>query len=601
MSTSFVSLVPRTIRCFALAACLAATPGFSAEAESGRATQGLLVLYTFDESSGGVIRDHSGVGEPLDSKIETPRAVARQNGRFVVTSSSRIVSAKPAKKISDAIKQSGELTLEAWVRPIDDRQGGPARIVSLSADPGQRNFTLGQERDRYDVRLRTTKTDGNGIPSLSTPPGAVQADLTHVAYTRDRTGNTRIYVNGHQQAEGKTEGDLSGWSHEFRLSLANELTGDRPWLGELRLVAVYAGALTEHEIGRNFAAGLKPPVDYVALLPPPAERLVDFVKDVQPIFRERCFECHAKGNEEGGLNLGVRSRVLEGGQGGAIIVRGSSAASRLVYAVAGVDAGFLMPPDGERLTAEEIGVLRAWIDQGADWPAGADVLDPRAEQAKQHWAFQPLRAVEPPQVANTAWPRNVLDRFVLARLESAGLPPAPLLEPRGLIRRAAFDVIGLPPSPEDVDAFCGAAEREHDAAYDDLIERLLASSHYGERWGRHWLDVARYADSDGQETDRDRPQAYQYRDFVIRALNDDLPFDQFVRWQLAGNEYEPDNPAAVAATGFLTAGPFAALPDKLMQDELLRNRYNELDDMISTIGTGLLGLTFGCARCHDHK
>ncbi|MGH7140350.1 MAG: hypothetical protein ACREHD_31830, partial [Pirellulales bacterium] len=164
-----------TVVYFALAAFLATRPGYSAAGETGRATRGLLVLYTFDERSGDVIRDRSDVGEPLDLRIETPQAVARQNGRFVVGSSARIVSAGPAKKVIDAVKQAGELTLEAWVRPNDDRQGGPARIVSLSADPGQRNFTLGQERDRYDVRLRTTKTDANGIPSLSTPAQAVKA------------------------------------------------------------------------------------------------------------------------------------------------------------------------------------------------------------------------------------------------------------------------------------------------------------------------------------------------------------------------------------------------------------------------------------------
>ncbi|MGH7136734.1 MAG: LamG-like jellyroll fold domain-containing protein, partial [Pirellulales bacterium] len=213
--------------CFALAACLVAKPGYSAEGETGRVKQDLVVLYTFAEPSGDVIHDRSGAGKPLDLRIETPQAVSRQNGRFAVSSSARIVSAGPAKKLIDAIKQSGELTLETWVLPRGDRQGGPARIMSLSADPGQRNFTLGQERDRYDVRLRTTKTDGNGIPSLSTPPSAVQADLTHIAFTRDRTGNTRIYVHGRQQAAGKAEGDLSGWSQEFRLSLANELTGDR--------------------------------------------------------------------------------------------------------------------------------------------------------------------------------------------------------------------------------------------------------------------------------------------------------------------------------------------------------------------------------------
>ena len=166
-----------------------------------------------------------------------------------------------------------------------------------------------------------------------------------------------------------------------------------------------------------------------------------------------------------------------------------------------------------------------------------------------------------------------------------------------MVRRVSFDLIGLPPSPEEVEAF--VADPSPDA-YAKLVDRLLASRHYGERWGRHWLDVVRYADSDGQERDADRPTAYHYRDFVIRALNDDLPFDTSVRWQMAGDELEPDDPRAVAATGFLTAGPHTVL-NVPMEEEKVRNRYNELDDMLSTLGSGMLGLTIGCARCHDHK
>jgi hypothetical protein len=283
------------------------------------------------------------------------------------------------------------------------------------------------------------------------------------------------------------------------------------------------------------------------------------------------------------------------------LIPGDSANSRLIHLVAALDKDDAMPPEGKALSPEEVGLLRAWIDQGANWPDGADVLDPRTEAARRHWAFQPLRAVAEPKVHDTAWARTPIDRFILARLETAGLRPQGRASPRQLIRRATFDLVGLPPTPGEVREFAAAVERDQEGALTGLLERLLKSPHYGERWARHWLDVARYADSDGQESDRDRPQAYRYRDFVIRAFNDDLPFDQFVRWQLAGDEYEPHNPEAAAATGFLTAGPFAELPEKLMEEERIRERYNELDDMLSTIGTGLLGLTLGCARCHDHK
>ncbi|MBC7820213.1 MAG: DUF1553 domain-containing protein, partial [Planctomycetaceae bacterium] len=575
--------------------------GLSTAAE--RVAAGLLVLYTFDRPTGDIIRDHSGVGEPLNLRIERPQGMTIRGGRLIVTSSVRISSVEPARKIVAAVKQSNALSIEVWGKPQDERQAGPARIVSLSADPGQRNFTLGQDAGHYDVRLRTTTTNGNGIPSTSSPDGSLKSELTHVVFTRESEGAARIFVNGKVIVTQPVGGQLNNWSDEFRLSLANELTGDRPWLGELSLAAIYGRALTVEEVARNFAAGVPVAVNYAALLPPASSRPVDFVKDVQPLLRKHCFECHAAGNGEGGVNLGIRQRVWEGGDRGPVLIKGDSASSRLIHLVAALDPKEAMPPppDGKLLSKEEVGLLRAWIDQGAKWPDGADVLDPRAERAKTHWAFQPLRPVDEPSVSDVNWALTPIDRFILARLEAVKIQPQSRASTRQLIRRVTFDLIGLPPTPDEVREFTAAAERDPQEALTALVDRLLKSPHYGERWGRHWLDVARYADSDGQESDRDRPTAYHYRDFVIRAFNDDRPFDQFVRWQLAGDEYEPQNPDAVAATGFLAAGPFAALPDKLMEDERLRNQYNEIDDMLSTIGTGFLGLTLGCCRCHDHK
>ena len=341
--------------------------------------------------------------------------------------------------------------------------------------------------------------------------------------------------------------------------------------------------------------------DFAKLLPPAHEGPVDFVRDIQPIFRQHCYDCHSADHEDGGVNLGIRDRARQGGHDGPIFEVGNSANSRLIHLVAAIDSKSIMPPETGGLSKDEIGLLRAWIDQGAVWPNGTDIADPREEKAKTHWAFKRLQEVAVPVVEDATLPQTPIDNFILAKLEAAKLAPQQPAAPRELIRRINFDLIGLPPTPEEVDTFCSAMERDRTAAITELVDRLLASPHYGERWGRHWLDVARYADSDGQESDRDRPTAYHYRDFVIRSLNNDMPYDQFIRWQLAGDEYEPDNPAAVAATGFLAAGPFAALPDRLMEDERLRNRYNELDDMLSTIGTGFLGLTLGCVRCHDHK
>ena len=571
-----------------------------AEERPTRVTDGVLALYPFDEL-GDVIHDRSGVGRPLDLKVTRTPGITRRKGRLTVTGSARIASTEPAKKISEAIRRSGELTLEAWIRPSDDRQTGPARIVSLSSDPSHRNVTLGQDAKKYVVRLRTTTTDPNGTPSIDTPDNVVKSELTHIVYTRTSSGAARIHMNGVEQTSKPVAGDLSGWSDDFHLLFANEFTGDRPWRGEIHLVALYGRALSVEEVTRNFAAGLQPAVDDAALLPPANPNPVDFVKDVQPLLRKRCFECHAAGNEEGGLNLGIRQRVLEGGNNGPVLIKGDSENSRLIHMVAGLEKETVMPPEGTRLTAAEIGLLRAWIDQGCVWPDGADVLDPRTERARTHWAFQPLGVVKIPEPSHADRARTPIDRFLLAKLDSIGMKAAPPAAPRELIRRITFDLVGLPPTPDEIQEFQAAADRDSPAATAALIDRLLESRHYGERWGRHWLDVARYADSDGQESDRDRANAYHYRDFVIRALNQDMPFDQFVRWQLAGDEYEPLNPAAVSATGFLVAGPFAALGDNLMADERLRNRYNELDDVISTIGTGMLGLTLGCARCHDHK
>lgn len=215
-----------------------------------------------------------------------------------------------------------------------------------------------------------------------------------------------------------------------------------------------------------------------------------------------------------------------------------------------------------------------------------------AQDESSFWSFRPLVRFAPPVVKREAWVRNDIDRFTLGAMEERSLIPAERASKQTLVRRLYFDLTGLPPTPEEVDAFLA---NDSDDAYEKLVDRLLASPRYGERWGRHWLDVARYADSAGYEFDYERPYAYPYRDFVIQAFNSDMPYDQFVRWQLAGDEYEPDNPSAIAATGFCTSGP------NVNNQVTDLNRYNELDDILSTTVLSFLGLTMQCARCHDHK
>ena len=295
---------------------------------------------------------------------------------------------------------------------------------------------------------------------------------------------------------------------------------------------------------------------------------------VPAILEEACVQCHSPGKKKGGLDLTTREALLKGGDSGPAIVPGKGKQSLLYRLVARLDEPF-MPQKSGKLAADRTAAIAAWIDAGAAYDR--PLVDRGVPEV--HWAFRPLRR---PDAASI----------------DALLPGKERASRETLIRRLTFDLTGLPPSPLDVDAFV------HDAApnaVEKLVDRLLASPHYGERWARHWLDVARYADSEGYRYDRDRKHAWPYRDFVIRAMNDDLPYDTFVRWQLAGDEIEPSNPQAVIATGFCTAGPLQEKQASDSKKNQERNRYDELDDMLATTGSAFLGLTLGCARCHDHK
>ncbi|QDU18442.1 PSD1 and planctomycete cytochrome C domain-containing protein [Urbifossiella limnaea] len=323
--------------------------------------------------------------------------------------------------------------------------------------------------------------------------------------------------------------------------------------------------------------------------------------EARAVLTATCVKCHGPTRQKGGLRLdSLAAATAKADSGSPAVVPGKAADSELIRRVTEKDAALRMPPGDTPLTPAQVAALRRWIDGGAKWPGTvAPAATAKAElvvtdEDRKHWAYRPLAQITPPAGAG-----NPVDRFVRAALAAKGLTPSPAADPRALIRRVTFDLTGLPPPPADVEAFAAAADR--DAAYAALVDRLLASPQYGERWGRHWLDVARYADSGGYEGDVDRPTAFHYRDFVIRALNDDLPFDEFVRRQLAGDEYAPDDPRAVAATGFLAVGPSPELPVRLLEEERTRQRYIDLDDMVSTTGSALLGLSLGCARCHDHK
>jgi len=340
----------------------------------------------------------------------------------------------------------------------------------------------------------------------------------------------------------------------------------------------------------------------VAAAAPSGEELAFFETRIRPVLAEHCYPCHSAealraGKLKAGLLVDTRAGMANGGESGAAVVPGDRAGSLILAALK--HDGFEMPPAG-RLPDPVIADFEKWIDMGAP--------DPREEPSmaieertidvaagRRHWSYRRLAPVSPPAVANTAWPRGDIDRFILAAQERAGIAPAAEAEKAVLARRVSFDLTGLPPTPEELAAFLqdGSAD-----AYEKLVDRLLASPGYGERWARHWLDTVRFAESGGYEFDGDRPGAHHYRDWVIRALNADLPYDEFLRLQIAGDLVKPGDYDATSATGFLVAGPY---PGQVTAKTVEPIRYDQLDDMLATLGSSVLGMTIGCARCHDHK
>ena len=335
---------------------------------------------------------------------------------------------------------------------------------------------------------------------------------------------------------------------------------------------------------------------------PTPEEIEFFEARVRPLLVARCHACHgADDTPKGGLRLDSGEAVLRGGDSGPAVVAGDATASLLAAAIRW--QGLEMPPDG-RLPPEEVEILTRWIDAGAAWPAADRVVVPAAEPIdwdaarRGHWAWQPVRLPALPAVRDASWCTTPLDRFVRAGLEAAGLEPAPVAAPAILARRISFDLVGLPPTPERVTAFESAAAADIDAAIAGLVDELLASPRYGERWGRHWLDVARYSDGFGGFLDgAPLPHAWRYRDWVVAALNDDLPIDEFLRRQIAGDLLDPPTPVA---TGFFALGP-TYISDGGDPDATAQAMGETLDDRVDTLTRGLLGLTVSCARCHDHK
>jgi hypothetical protein len=337
-------------------------------ANAQRVSKNLQTLYTFEDGQGDTVRDRSGTGQPLDLRVLGKNGFDWKDGALVIRSSTSIISPEPAAKIIESVKRSSEITIEAWIRPANDSQAGPARIVTLSSDTSQRNITLGQDKNILDVRMRSTKTDNNGLPSTASPRDSLGTRLTHAVFTRDRSGTAIIYLDGKEVVNKNVAGDFRNWNGRHQLSLANEITGDRPWLGELHLVAIYDRALTGSEVQQNFAAGAQP-----APPKPPSLASVSatiFDREVAPLFAKHCLECHDSAIRKGDLDLSKRMAALAGGESGKVIEPGKSDDSLLWQSVSSNE----MPKDRAPLSDDEKFALKKWLDSGAVY--AVDQIDP---------------------------------------------------------------------------------------------------------------------------------------------------------------------------------------------------------------------------------
>jgi len=331
---------------------------------------------------------------------------------------------------------------------------------------------------------------------------------------------------------------------------------------------------------------------------PTAEQAQFFESKIRPILAENCHRCHGEKKQNGKLRLDTAAGLLAGGESGSVITPGQPEKSLLIEAIN--YASLEMPPDG-KLKPDQVKLLTEWVKLGAPWPGSGDIaLQPRkgglvvTDADRQHWSFQPVRRPIVPQLQNTEYRiQNSIDLFVAGKLIEKGLTQSPDADKRHLLRRLSFDLLGLPPTADEIAAF--TADPRPDA-YERLIDRLLAVPQYGERWGRHWLDIVRFAQSNGYERDSEKPLAWRYRDYVIHALNQDKPYDQFLIEQLAGDELSPITDESLSATGYYRLGIWDDEPDDGKQA-----KADEFDDIVSTTASAMLGLTLGCARCHDHK
>ena len=555
--------------------------------EDGAATNGAPARNSFKEKSPAPDGVYSGA-------VKLVAGPAGISGRAASFAGAGVVEI-PHHAVFDAT----ELAVEFWFRSTQpfDRTfwPGSATLVSkATSGAGSGDWCIlggslqgGVNEGRI---LVGSGPKGGGDVVLASGKGLNDGRFHHVVWTRTAGGKNTLQVDGVACASAQDNGAKISNARPIQIGGEKLEPGGSFFQGEIAALAIYTNAPSEETIRAHFAAGRVDP-----RLPAAAKQTVDFARDIRPIFQKHCHECHGLTKDKGGLSLAMRARAMDGGDDGRIIVPGQSAISPIIPRLAALDEDTAMPPKGERLSAAQVGLIRAWIDQGAVWPVSADEVDPRAAQAAGHWSFKPLQRPALPKPKDVAWIKSPLDAFILAKLDAAKLRPAPPATREALLRRVSFDLTGLPPTPDEIKNFLGARRPD---AYEQVVERLLASPAHGERWARHWLDVVRYADSGGYETDIFYEQAWRYRDYVIRSFNDDKPADRFLREQVAGDELWPEQGEAMQdATALWTLGEWPnsldAIPEAL--------EYLRRTDQVATFSEAMLGLTVGCANCHNHK
>lgn len=560
-----------------IAIVLIATVAEAADyAETVQKTRGLLVQYRLEGDAEEVI-DSS--GQKRDTRLA---------GKFTRDVESGFPTLGKAVRLDRGghlrIPKLGEhdaASIELWVRVNAPPADGIAGIYA--ADNWSASFLHLNQKPLGAIEFAVNGASNFPVTETDILP---EGKWVHLVATYDRaSGEEKLYANGRLVLDAVTTS--SPPLHLVEASIGMWMNGGetRPLQADIDEVALYSVALSGAEVRRHYS-----------LAKGVVETPVDFARDVRPILEKRCFGCHGADAQESRLRLDVRDSALRGGESGEpAILPYAAEESHLIQLVTHANEKQRMPPKEEALAANEIALLRSWIDQGAPWP---DELAGHAEpeQVKtDHWSFQPIVKHAPPMSDDPfVAGGNAVDAFTFAKLRDKGLRPSREADRRTLIRRLYYDMHGLPPTPEQVAAF---VSNDSPDAWAKLVDEVLASPRYGERWASHWLDVVRYGDTHGFEVNTPRDNAWPYRDYVIKSLNDDKPYDRFIMEQIAGDQLEMD-----AATGFLVAAP-ALLPGQIGKDLASQRqaRADELHEIIVSVGSGVLGLTVGCARCHNHK